>query len=173
MFASILFRDFIPRQVEGRIALSRTEWIGLCNVRDRKPCITIKAFDELCAKETNFVEHYGFCTEEIGFGSARIRMPAGEKHVRPGGTISGPAQVALADFTLYAAVLGAVGPVPLAVTTNLSVHFLRKPAPGALVAEARLIKLGKRLAVGEVFLKSNGLEDPVSHVTGTYSIPPS
>ena len=135
--------------------------------------MTVAAFNAMCERESNMIELYGFETEEIGFGSARMRMPAGDRHVRPGGTISGPAQVALADFALYAAVLGAVGPVPLAVTTNLSVHFLRKPAPGALMAEARLIKIGKRLAVGEVFLRSNGLDDPVSHVTGTYSIPPS
>ena len=137
------------------------------------PKMTVAAFNAMCERESNMIELYGFETEEIGFGSARMRMPAGDRHVRPGGTISGPAQVALADFALYAAVLGAVGPVPLAVTTNLSVHFLRKPAPGALMAEARLIKIGKRLAVGEVFLRSNGFDDPVSHVTGTYSIPPS
>jgi uncharacterized protein (TIGR00369 family) len=142
-------------------------------MHDEAPKMTVEEFAAMCEREANFIELYGFETEVIGFGSARVRMPAGERHVRPGGTISGPAQVALADFALYAAVLGAVGPVPLAVTTNLSVHFLRKPAPGALVADARLIKIGKRLAVGEVFLRSNGLDDPVSHVTGTYSIPPS
>ena len=139
---------------------------------NKEPRITLDAFNEICAEGARFLETYGFETEAIGFGWARVSMPAGVQHVRPGGTISGPAQVALADFALYAAVLGAIGPVPLAVTTNLSVHFLRRPSPGALIADARLIKLGKRLAVGEVLLRSNGTDDPVSHVTGTYSIPP-
>ena len=73
---------------------------------------------------------------------------------------------------MYAAVLGAIGKVPLAVTTNLSINFLSKPQPGAIRADCRLIKLGKRLAVGEVFLHSAAQDDPVSHVTATYSIPP-
>ena len=141
-------------------------------MRNEEPRLTVDAFNEICAEGASFLAAYGFVTEAIGFGWARVSMPSGAQHMRPGGTISGPAQVALADFALYAAVLGAVGPVPLAVTTNLSVHFLRKPSPGALIADARLIKLGKRLAVGEVFLRSNGADDPVSHVTGTYSIPP-
>jgi len=81
--------------------------------------------------------------------------------------------MALADFAMYCAVLGAIGPVPLAVTINLNINFLRRPAQRDLLAEARLIKLGRRLAVGEVTICSDGDEEPVAHVTATYSIPPT
>jgi acyl-coenzyme A thioesterase PaaI-like protein len=80
--------------------------------------------------------------------------------------------MAVADFTMYVAVLSAVGWVPLAVTTNLNINFLKKPAARDLLAEARLIKLGKRLVVGEVAIRSDGDDDLVAHVTSTYSVPP-
>ena len=83
------------------------------------------------------------------------------------------ARPALADVTAYVAILASIGWVPLAVTTSLNINFLRKPEPGALVAECRLIKLGKRLAVGEVAIRSEGREDLVAHATSTYSIPPA
>ena len=87
--------------------------------------------------------------------------------------MSGPTLMGLADAALYVAILGEIGLVALAVTTNLNINFLRKPlADRALLAECRLIKLGKVLAVGEVTLYSEGQEEPVAHVTGTYSIPP-
>ena len=79
--------------------------------------------------------------------------------------------MALADFAMYVVVLAAIGPVGLAVTTNLNINFLRKPATRDLIAEARLLKLGKRLAVGEVSIYSDGMDEPVAHVTSTYSIP--
>lgn len=77
----------------------------------------------------------------------------------------------LADFAMYVAVFSAVGPQPLAVTTNLSINFLRKPAQADLIAHARLMKVGKRLAVGEVNIYSDGDDAPVAHVTATYSLP--
>ena len=98
-------------------------------------------------------------------------MKASEEMLRPGGTISGPAMFGLADVALYGAVLSMIGPVALAVTTNMNINFLRKPAPKDLLAEARILKLGKRLAVGEVTIWSEGEEEPVAHATGTYSIP--
>ena len=113
-----------------------------------------------------------FIVEAVGPLSARMRLCASEKHLRPGGTISGPSMFALADVTLYVAILAQIGPVGLAVTTNLNINFRRRPAPGDLIAECRLLKLGKRLAVGEVFLHTPGDDDPVAHATGTYSIPP-
>ena len=79
--------------------------------------------------------------------------------------------MALADFTMYVAVLATIGPVPLAVTTNLNINFLRKPAARDLIADCRLLKVGKRLAVGEVTIRSDGMDEPVAHVTSTYSIP--
>jgi len=76
------------------------------------------------------------------------------------------------DFAMYVAVLASIGPVPLAVTTNLNINFLRKPAQKDLIAECRLIKLGNRLAVGEVQIYSEGEDEMVAHATSTYSIPP-
>jgi uncharacterized protein (TIGR00369 family) len=109
--------------------------------------------------------------EEVWFGGCRLRWPFHKNALRPGGTVSGPTMMALADCTMYVAVLAAIGWVPLAVTTNLTINFLRKPAACDLVAEARLLKLGKRLAVGEIALRSDGSEDVVAHATSTYAIP--
>ncbi len=103
---------------------------------------------------------------------ARLRMEFMESELRPGGTLSGPTMFKLADVGFYGCLLAMIGPVPLAVTTNMSINFIRKPARSDLLAEVRILKLGKRLAVGEVFLYSDGSEEPVAHVTGTYSIPP-
>ena len=109
---------------------------------------------------------------EIPPGGARLRMDYHPSQLRPGGTISGPSMMTLADLGLYVALLGVIGPVGLAVTTNLNINFLRKPEPRALLADCRLLKVGKRLAVGEVTITSEGSDEPVAHVTGTYSIPP-
>lgn len=112
-----------------------------------------------------------YLVDEVGPLSARMRMEYHERHLRPGGTISGPAMMALADLALYAAILAHIGPVALAVTTSLNFNFLRKPEPRALIADCRLLKLGKRLAVGDVSIYSEGSPDVVCHATGTYSIP--
>ena len=101
-----------------------------------------------------------------------LRQRFSEKMLRPGGTVSGPTLMALADFAMYVVLLSAIGPVGLAVTTNLNINFLRKGQPGQdVLAEARLLKLGRRLAVGEVKLLSGSSPDPIAHVTSTYSIP--
>jgi uncharacterized protein (TIGR00369 family) len=104
--------------------------------------------------------------------NCRLRQRYGNQMLRPGGTISGPTLMALADCAMYVVLLSAIGPVALAVTTNLSINFLRRGVPGHdLIAEARLLKLGKRLAVGEVMLLSASSPDPIALVTTTYSIP--
>src|SRR3954470_1698444 len=104
--------------------------------------------------------------------SCLIRERFHERMLRPGGTISGPTLMALADVAMYVVLLSAIGPVGLAVTTNLNINFLRKGAPGQdVLAAAKLLKLGKRLAVGEVSLLSGTSPDPIAHVTATYSIP--
>src|SRR5436305_12105213 len=101
-----------------------------------------------------------------------LRQRYSERMLRPGGTVSGPTLMALADFAMYVVLLSAIGPIGLAVTTNLNINFLRKGQPGQdVLAEARLLKLGKRLAVGEVKLLSGTSPDPIAHVTSTYSIP--
>jgi uncharacterized protein (TIGR00369 family) len=118
--------------------------------------------------------HHGgrtYSVEAVGPLSATMRMAYHERHIRPGGSLSGPSIMALADLALYVAILAQIGPVALAVTTNLSFNFLRKPAQRDLIAECRLLKLGKRLAVGEVFLRSEGETEIACHATGTYSIP--
>ena len=103
--------------------------------------------------------------------AGRSRLVEHARHLRPGGTISGPAMFMLADVALYATILAQIGPVGLTVTTSMTINYMRKPAPGVLLAECRLMKLGRRLAVGEVWLRSAGADAIVAHATGTYAIP--
>ena len=104
--------------------------------------------------------------------TARVRLACEARHLRPGGTISGPAMMGLADCAFYYALLAQIGEVELAVTTNLNINFLRKPGPADLIAEARILKLGRLLATGDVTLYSDGAPEPVAHATLTYAIPP-
>ncbi|MBR7800369.1 PaaI family thioesterase [Undibacterium fentianense] len=110
--------------------------------------------------------------ESLNEKGATVRQTINDQHLRPGGTVSGPVLMAVADVAMYVALLGEIGIVPLAVTTNLSINFLRKPAADSdIVAHCQLLKVGKRLAVGEVSLFSEGQADPVAHVVCTYAIP--
>ena len=112
--------------------------------------------------------------EDIGHRVARVRMQGDDSQMRPGGTVSGPSMFKLADFSLWVVLLGNMGEEALqAVTTNLNINFLSRPKPGDMIAEARIIRLGRRLAVGEIELYSAGAEDMVAHATGTYAIPPA
>jgi uncharacterized protein (TIGR00369 family) len=113
----------------------------------------------------------GYVIEEIRHGGCRVRKHFHPRSLRPGGTLSGPTMMALADFGIYVAILATVGWVPGAVTTNLNINFLKKPAARDLLGEARLIKVGRRLAVAEIGIRSEDDEDLVAHATGTYSIP--
>jgi uncharacterized protein (TIGR00369 family) len=112
-----------------------------------------------------------FVIEEAGALHARVRMPVSEQHLRPGGTVSGPSMFWLADCAFYVAVLASIGREAQAVTTNMNINFMRRPAPAEMVAEARILKLGRRLAVGDVTLYSAGDDRPVAHATTTYAIP--
>ncbi len=112
-----------------------------------------------------------YAIEEVGPMTATVRLVHHPDHLRSGGTISGPAMFALSDLALYVAILHEIGRVELAVTTNVSINFLRRPAPKDLIARAKLMKLGRRLAVGEVALYSPDEADMVAHAVGTYSIP--
>lgn len=134
--------------------------------------ITVEDFQALIEEHLPLVDLFGIRTVAIGDGTATLRMHFRPSLIRPGGTVAGPALMALADVCLYAVVLGRIGKVELAVTTSLTVNFLRKPGPADILAEGRILKCGKRLAVGEVILHSVEDQDPVAHVTGTYSIPP-
>src|SRR5579862_5415279 len=118
-----------------------------------------------------FYQGCGHSIDRVAYGDVRVRWKFDAASLRPGGTVSGPTMMELADFGMYVAVFSAIGPQPLAVTTNLNINFLRKPAQADIVADARLMKIGKRLAVGEVTIYSEGVAEPVAHVTATYSIP--
>lgn len=110
---------------------------------------------------------------EVGNLGATVAHAIGPEELRPGGTVSGPVLMGVADVALYVAILGEIGIVPLAVTTSLTINFLRKPtASRSIVAVCKLMKVGKSLAVGEVSLYSEGTDEPVAHVVGTYSLPP-
>ncbi len=137
-----------------------------------EPKLTIAELEEVIGELAPFVEQYGFVVDEIGYGTAVVRLPYTDFLTRPGGTISGPAMMALADYAMYVGLMGAIGPVSLAVTTNLNINFLHKPADTDLICEAKLIKLGKRLAVGDMTIHSAGNALVCAHVTATYSIPP-
>ncbi len=113
------------------------------------------------------------CTvEAVGPGTATIRHKVGVAELRPGGTVSGPVLMFVADVGLYVAIFGKIGIVPLAVTTSLNFNFLRKPSGSAdIIGECRMLKVGKTLAIGEVTLYSKGSPEPVAHAVGTYAIP--
>lgn len=114
-----------------------------------------------------------FAVERADADGVTLRLRVAERHLRPGGTVSGPSMFGLADVALYLAILSRLGPVALAVTTNASMDFMRKPAAGRDVrAEARLLKLGRVLAVGDALLYSEGVAEPVARASMTYSIPP-
>jgi uncharacterized protein (TIGR00369 family) len=113
----------------------------------------------------------GLSIERVGYGDVRVRRQFDPSHLRPGGTVSGPTMMQLADFTMYVAVFSAVGRQPGAVTASLNINFLRKPGHADLIADARLLRVGKRLAYGEVTIYSDGEDEPVAHATSTYSIP--
>jgi len=111
--------------------------------------------------------------EAVGNSGATVSRPIGADDLRPGGTVSGTVLMGVADEALYVAIFGEIGIVPLAVTTSLTINFLRKPsASKAVIGECKLMKVGKSLAVGKVALYSEGMNEPVAHVVGTYSIPP-
>ena len=114
-----------------------------------------------------------FLVEEVGPMRAKLRMPMADRHLRPGGTVSGPAMFALADCAYYAATLAMIGREALTVTTSLTINFLSKPPAADLVCEARILKLGRVLSVGEATIWSDGRADgPVAHASVTYAIPP-
>ena len=137
------------------------------------PALSADQIGKILAKEfpQAFYPGCGLTIEQVEHGDVRVRRAYSADFLRPGGTISGPTMMVLADFAMYVAVFSAIGAQPLAVTTNLSINFLRKPAQTDLIAHARLMKVGKRLAVGEVTIYSDGLPEPAAHVTATYSLP--
>jgi uncharacterized protein (TIGR00369 family) len=134
--------------------------------------ITPAAFMAQSRKTTPLAATFDFTVEELGEGTARVRVPFRDEFGRLGGTVSGPVQMALADYAMYGAIMSVVEKGELAVTATLNINFLRRPEPRDVIAEAQLIRCGKRLAYGEVMLFSDGNPEPVAHVTATYALPP-
>ncbi len=135
--------------------------------------LSIDAFHEILRDELLWADEMGMRLESIEEGAASMRLPYRQDSTRPGGTISGPHMMMLADACMYAVVLGLIGEVKLAVTTSFNINFLRRPAMTDLLAEGSIIKLGKRLAVLEVSVFTGDDKELVAHATGTYSIPPT
>ncbi len=127
----------------------------------------IKAFFDKEFPNNNLV------IEQAGQRQARIKRYPQNENLRPGGTVSGPFMMGMVDTAIYVAIFGELGLMAMAVTTNLNINFLRKPVAGKdVIAECTLIKVGKKLVVGEVSLYSDGDPEPIAHAVGTYSIPP-
>ncbi|WP_417689268.1 PaaI family thioesterase [Roseibium sp.] len=138
------------------------------------PVMTVEELSQFLDAEFPQIHAGGraYFVESVAPGEAVVRLKATDSHLRPGGTVSGPSMMALADLAAYVAILAHIGPVALAVTTNLNINFLRKPEPGDLLCTCRILKLGKRLAVVECGIAGEGEEGFVAHATATYSVPP-
>jgi acyl-coenzyme A thioesterase PaaI-like protein len=134
--------------------------------------ITPSDFETLIAENMNAGERFDFSVEAFEFGRAVLRLRITQIHLRPGATVAGPVMFMLADTALYAAVLTMVGMQPLAVTTDMTLHFLKRPRAVDMIADARIHRAGSKLMYGDVFMRSVGDEDPVCHATGTYAVPP-
>ncbi len=136
--------------------------------------MTVAELQSFLAREFPQMKPMSLVIESFDGAMLRLSSQVGEAQLRPGGTVSGPTMMALADCAAYLLLLGQIGPVALAVTTNLNINFLRKPEPVGLYAEARMLKRGKSLAIMDVGIFSTAVPDgPVAHATLTYSIPPA
>lgn len=153
---------------------SGQQWLTLEGGPMREAVLSAEELQRLLGPELpdTFGAETGVRILEVRYGYSRLRQPFRPNSTRPGGTISGPTMMTLADAAMYVAILASIGWVPLAVTTQLNIHFLRKPPPRDLMGECRILKLGKRLVVGEVAISSGVAEELVAHATGSYSIPP-
>lgn len=140
-------------------------------VRSIAEPLTLEAFQDLATRGVPLVGMLGCEVLTFTAGRCAVRLPYDPAQLRPGGTMSGPAMMALADITLYGVVLSLIGRVELAVTTDLAIRFLRRPPPGDLIGEGSILRLSRRLAVGEVTILPATGGDAVAHATGTYAIP--
>jgi uncharacterized protein (TIGR00369 family) len=136
------------------------------------PKISIAEFDQIIREDLPWAYEIGMHTDLLERGRAVLRLPFRPSMLRPGGVVSGPTIMALADACMYAVVLSAIGKIKLAVTTSFTINFLYAARPADLLADGSILRLGKRLAVMAVTVHSEGHGEPVAHATGTYSIPP-
>lgn len=134
--------------------------------------ITVEQFNDIIRHDLPWAYEIGMHADSICEGAATLRLPFAASMLRPGGVISGPTIMALADACMYAVVLSRIGEVKLAVTTSFNINFLHPADPADLLAEGSILKLGKRLAVVQVSVHSEGRARCVAHATGTYSVPP-
>lgn len=133
--------------------------------------ITVEDFGRLIEQKSAFGVWLGIKLEEVGAGTARMRLPYREEFLRPGGAIHGPIIMAIADYAMYAALMGLNPRGESGVTSNLNMYFLRKSTGKDLIAEARTVRGGSRVSVLEVSVYTDGEDDPIALVTGTYIIP--
>ncbi len=136
------------------------------------PVMTAEMLEAFNREHFPQVDHLGLKVDHVDDSSITVTMKTEDRHLRPGGTVSGPTMMEMADAAMYLLLLAQIGPVALAVTTSLNINFLRKPEPGEMIAKGRLLKLGKTLATGEFSLFAGDPDEPVAHVTATYAIPP-
>ena len=134
--------------------------------------MTVEDIEHVIDTQFPQARELGWILESAGEGRARLRLPIEERHLRPGPSVSGPTVMALVDAAMYFALLAKIGPTLLAVTTNLNINFMRGVAGGELVVDAEILKLGRRLVVGQVSVRANGEPELVAHATVTYSVPP-
>ena len=151
----------------------RDDWaVRVLAMKGTASRVTVAEFREVLKDGMPSAAAMAFEITAMTFGEVVLRSETGAESLRPGGTVSGPTLFALADLAMYAAVMSAVGRVPLAVTTDATVHFLRKPRAGGLVTRAKLLKVGKRLVVGDVVIAAEGNEgEAVMHAVMTYAVP--
>ncbi len=138
----------------------------------KQSAVSVETLNRLAVEQVPLAGQLGLTVDAIAPGECTVRVPYRGIFVRPGGTIAGPVMMALADFAMWGAVMSHIGEVHLAVTSNLNINFLKRPKPGDVVAQATVLKVGKRLAVGEVYMRGEDDQGLVAHATVTYSIPP-
>jgi uncharacterized protein (TIGR00369 family) len=141
--------------------------------QDPQPGVPIgpRELEALMAEDFPQMSYLNIQVEEVRPRFLRMRVPGDERHLRPGGTISGPTMMALADCAVWLAIIATTGKNQQSVTSSFNMNFLRRPEPGDLVAECQLLKVGRRLAFGEVDIYSPGLDEPVAHATLAYALP--
>lgn len=137
-----------------------------------KPAVTAEEFLDLLRRTMPDATESGLTVEIPARGEVIARLPHDDRRLRPGGTLSGPTLFMIVDLALYGVTLSLIGMQPLAVTTDITMHFLRKPGPAELVCKARVLKPGRRLVIGDALVYTAGSDDPVAHGVGTYSVPP-
>ncbi len=136
------------------------------------PLVSGDEFHALVQENVGVGSRFDFSVEDMRRGYVRLHLPFNARFLRPGDAIRGPVKSTPADTAPSAAVLSVIGMKPLAVTSHLDIHFLRRARPVALLAEGRILKPGRRLMIGDVFLYSEGDRRPVGHASGTYALPP-